>query len=240
MRFGVDEEGRRRNRLEVQGRAWALEHGVLVPRVVAHEPGGAWLVSEDLASGPTTGTDFVDAALDVADRITAAPPMRSSEAPSSWRASRRGLSRRVARIWRAGITPARFVRERRRAHDLPQEVAVHGDLYEGNVLFAGSGAAAVIDWEHAGMGPRHADALRLITTLRRPEDADHGLERILRGAPRSSWPAISTQVRWLALRHYVDHFAGDTEDEVAPEDLTDARCRWQQAVGWADDLDAGR
>lgn len=240
VRFGVDDEGRRRNRLEVHGRAWAEQHGIRVPRIVAHDPDGAWLVSEDAAGGDPTGHEFVDAALDVADRIAAADPLTSAEAPSSWRASRRGTARRAARIWRAGITPYRFVDERRQAQALPPEVPVHGDLYEGNVLYTGHGPATIIDWEHAGRGPRHADAIRLITTVRRSEDAEYGLERLLREAPRSSWPSITVQVRWLSLRHYVDHFAGGSDDPLPAAEVDGARRRWQRAVEWADDIDGAR
>ncbi len=239
VRFGVDDEGRRRNRLETQGRAWAERHGIPVPRIVDHDPGGAWLVSEEVERGSRRGTRYVDAGLAIADRIARARPMASLEAGSGWRSSHRGRVRRAAQLWRGGIHPREFVRVRTAALSLPTCVPVHGDLYDANLFFPDGESAVLIDWEHAGTGPRYHDAIRFLTTLSLDEDAEYALDSVLRQAGRSDREIIATQLRWLSLRHYADQVVAGPE-LVREEHLQHVRRRWLRATGWADEIEHAR
>ncbi|WP_338748871.1 phosphotransferase [Janibacter alittae] len=235
VRVGVDDEGRRRNRLEVQGRAWADRHGIRVPSILSHDPAGAWLVSEDVTSLPQQGRGFVEAGLEIARRVAAATPMVSSESTSGWRAPARGRVLRAGQLWRAGISPAQFMRERGAAHDLPVDTAVHGDLYDSNVLLVDQHSATIIDWEHAGVGPRFSDEIRFATTLARDEDAGYAIECILGRARTSDLYSIATQLRWLSLRHYADQLTA--EPLVVSRERKDAvRRRWLEAARWADEI----
>lgn len=240
VRFGVDEQGRRRNRLEVQGRAWAQRHGIRVPVIVDHDPTGAWLVSEDIISDPQRGKDYVDAGLTAADRIGRMRPWSPPDEMSGWRAPRRGRARRAAQLWRGGIDPRQFIRDRGAAMGLPARVAVHGDLYDSNVLFTKGEEAALIDWEHAGTGPEHSDAMRFVTTLSRDEDAEYALDSVLRRAARSEWESLAIQLRWLALRRYADQITSDSRSTWGQERAHDVRSRWLQAAQWADEIGRAR
>ena len=142
---------------------------------------------------------------------------------------------RAARLWRAGISPTEFMRLRRAVHDLPAQVAIHGDLYDGNVLIIDDRSAALIDWEHAGVGPRYSDAIRFLTTLSRDEDAEYALECILRQAPTSDRELIGAQLRWLSLRHYADQITAE-ESAVSLQHREHIRQRWQQAMTWAAEI----
>lgn len=235
VRVAVDEQGRRRNRLETQGRTWAERHGIRVPRIVDHDPTGAWLVSEEVASDPRRGKDYVDLGLAVAERIAGAQPLATADATSGWRAPSRGRVVRATQLWRGGIHPRQFLRDRGAALGLPAGGAVHGDLYDSNVLYPKGESAVVIDWEHAGTGPRHHDEIRFLTTLSLDEDAEYALECLLRRAARSDREAIGIQLRWLSLRHYADQIVPGPE--VVPEErVREVERRWLQATQWADEI----
>lgn len=238
VRVGLDDDGRRRNRLEVRGRQWAASHGIQVPHTMAHDPGGAWLVTQNLTSLPQEGEDFVDAGLDVAARIGAMTPLTADEEISGWKAPLWSAGRRAILLARAGISPQEFFRVRGRALELPATHASHGDLHDGNILYDNVTGATVIDWEHTGTGPEYADALRLVTTLEIDADADYAFEAVMRDAPQAAWPAIGAQLRWLALRHLADHC---TTPEPIPEPRMAAlHRRWKHSGEWARQLQRGR
>ena len=96
-------------------------------------------------------------------------------------------------------------------------------------------SAALIDWEHAGVGPRYSDAIRFLTTLSRDEDAEYALECILGQAPSSDREMIGVQLRWLSLRHYADQITAE-ESAVSLQHREHIRQRWQQAMTWAAEI----
>lgn len=231
-RTGYDDNSRRRNVLEVRGRAWAAARGIHTPVTVEAEPDGSLLVSEYVSSLPSAGPTYVEAALELAEAVSAAPEPAFGIAASGWRASRMSLPIRVARLAAAGIDPVVFVRARRRVARIPSQVTVHGDFHPGNVLNLGDGSVCLLDFEHAGRGPRHADVLRLVTTLEELSDAEYGLELLLRAAAREDRGIIADQLEWLSLRHLVDLVTG----RVSRPRVSAAHIRWRLARHWARDI----
>lgn len=241
----ADAEGRRRNRLEYFGRVWAAEQGVRVPRILEFREDGSHLVSERIVPGSPVGRGYIDAAFASAERIAAgrAPEMR--ETPSTWRhPDRWAAPRRAARLLAAGISPVLFFSSRRAVLRLPRTVPSHSDYYYNNVIVpeaehAVSGAvtvepAYVIDFERLQMGPAHGDVIRLITTVPQVEDAEYGLERILRTAPSRDWAAIADLLRWHSLRPWTEFVTSTIEPDF--HELLRARRRWAWGRLWADDI----
>lgn len=238
----ADANGRRRNRLEVYGRGWAAAQGVPVPRVIDHDPDGGRLVSERVRSLPREGVEYLEAALESAARIAAGTPPVLPDPATTWRDPRRWRTPlRAAQLAAAGVPPALFVAERRAAARLPDEVPSHCDFHIGNVLLVDrppgtDRAATVIDFEYLRMGPRHADAIRLFTTLASHEDAALGVDLLLRRTAAGEWPAIAVQLRWLALRPLAELIT--VQGGPDPVKLDRARERWRLARLWARDIDA--
>jgi len=234
-------EERRRNRLEVYGRRWAAAQGVPVPRVLDHSPDGGLLVSEHVCARPAEGAEYIEAALDVGARIAAGSPPRLPEATTSWRnPNRRATAQRALKLLAAGISPATFVQARRAASELPSDTPSHRDFHVHNVLLTDvrsvhdAPPVSVIDFEYLGFAPRHADAIRLITTVGSPVDAEHGVDLLLRRTPRPEWPALAVQLHWLGLRQFAELVTAD--DEPASE-RDRARKRWHQARRWVREIE---
>lgn len=231
-RTGHDDDSRRRNLLEMRGRDWATAHGIRTPSTVDADRDGSLLVSEYVPALSSSGANYVEAALTLAGMVSAAPEPSFGISASGWRAPRTSLPTRAARLCAAGVDPVVFVRARRRVARIPSQVTVHGDFHVGNVLNLGDGVVCLLDFEHAGRGPRHADALRLVTTLERTSDAEYGLELLLRAATRDDRGTIADQLEWLALRHLADLVTG----RVSRSRVDAAHARWHLARHWARDI----
>lgn len=235
-----DENGRRRNRLEVYGRVWAAKQGVPVPRVVDHDPDGSWLVTERAPTLPPAGADYVAIAMESAQRIEAGQEPRPLEPITTWRHPNRWRTPlRAVQLAAAGISPLLFVQARRSAAALPSVVPSHFDYHPGNVLHASADAeaATIIDFEYLRMGPRYADAIRLFTTLESHADAAYGVDWLLQRTPRSEWPGIAVQLRWLALRPLAELITVENGPPRAL--LMRARERWRLAQQWVKEIDRG-
>ncbi|MEZ5086856.1 MAG: phosphotransferase [Tessaracoccus sp.] len=237
-----DPNGKRRNRLEVYGRRWAATQGVPVPRVIDHDPEGRWLVSERAHGYAPKGPEYLDAALESANRIAAGTPPRPQEVATTWRHPHRWKAPlRALQLAAGGVSPATFIAARRAVAALPPEVPSHCDFHIGNVLFTRRRAdgivqaATIIDFEYLRMGPRHADAIRLFTTVESHQDAAHGVDVLLRGTTANHWPAIAVQLRWLALRPLAELLT--VEGGPDPELLSRARERWRLAQQWVRDIE---
>ncbi|WP_029089510.1 phosphotransferase [Brevibacterium album] len=241
-----DADGRRRNRLEVYGRRWAAAQGVPVPQVIEAAEDGSRFVGRRIRALPSEGRAYVDAALESAALIAAGAAPRPPAPATTWRhPDRRRTAVRAVQLAAAGISPVRFAAARAAANRLPSAVPSHFDFHTGNVLLsaaapgpaaAGTDAAAfVIDFEYLRMGPAHADALRLLTTVPRAEDAEYGLDLLLRTAPAREWPGIAAQLRWLALRPLAEFITA--EDPQDPHRVARARRRWALGRAWAQDIE---
>ncbi|GAB2987272.1 phosphotransferase [Nocardioides montaniterrae] len=222
---------------EVDGRAWARRHGIRTADVVASDPDGGWLVSRRLVDVPIESEGFVEAALETALRIQGAPDPGFSDPADGWRASRRGLPWRVARIIGAGIDPRHFAAERAAFSALPHDGAVHNDFHRGNVfnLSTDGGPVAVIDWDLMTTGPRHLDMVQLIVDLDEHDLALHAWELLLSVAAPEARAALATQLRWIAVRTYASALL-EPRAEVDRSRLARRRRRWILARSWADDV----
>lgn len=236
-----DANGRRRNRLEVYGRAWAAEQGVPVPRVIDHDPAGAWLVTERARSLPRTGTEYVEVAMESARRIARGEPPSPGEPATTWRHPNRWRTPvRAVQLAAAGVSPLLFVHARHAAAQLPSVVPSHFDYHPGNVFHTKAGGdlpATIIDFEYLRMGPRHADAIRFITTLASHEDASFGVDWLLHRTPRGERPGIAVQLRWLALRPLAELIT--VESGPSPALLQRAQERWRLAQAWVAEIERG-
>ncbi len=204
LEVAQSDAGRVRIQRELWGRAWANRHGIGTATVHASDPDGAWMISEWIEPGAPAGPSFLDAAVDAAHRITAAPPPPPGPPPNIWRSARRDVAARTARAL-AGRMPMRlWWAARMAARTLPLVTVAHGDYYHRNVLWrpdiGAAGAVAVVDWEYLGAGPRHGDLLRLWTILPDRADRDALLDRLFAAAPPSQHRDIATLGLWLALR----------------------------------------
>jgi len=192
--------GRRRNLVEAAGRTWARQWGVATPPVLDMHQAGQWMVSRRIAAVSSRDVDYLDHALDTAERIGAAtsgpPEMRLG---NSWRAPRRSLPLRATRGLLGGLRLRLWRAARAQAYRLPRDRIAHGDYYRRNVLWCGDGVT-VIDWEYLSWAPRHTDALRLWSTEREAADRDHVMQRVLSSTPRDKWADIGCLALWLSLR----------------------------------------
>lgn len=218
-----DATGRHLNGLEVFGRRWAASHGLPTARLHAADPHGAWLVGEFVASGEPGGPDYVAAALEVARGMAALPAPRGGPAPVTWRASRRTLPVRVARLVAAGLPLQRWRAARAAALALPDEVTAHGDYYFRNVLWAGADEGVrLVDWEYLGRAPRHADPLRLWSCMKAEADRNLLVEELLRVAPAGERRPIGLLAHWLGLRLFAENVSAPRAHRN-PEDARHAR-----------------
>ncbi|GAA3824181.1 aminoglycoside phosphotransferase family protein [Nocardioides panacisoli] len=224
-----------RVRREVEGRQWAARHGIPTAEIVAMDRDCRWLVSRRVHDEPEETTAYAVAALDVAQRIQALPHPRFVTPAATWRAPRRTVPLRATRLVRAGLDLRMFLAVRRAYDQLPRDATVHHDYHRHNVLNTAGPGVTVIDWEHAGTGPRHHDMVRLVVTLHEPAVAEAAWQMLVASVRPHERPALATQLRWLTLRTYASEIA------VARHALDQAqgehrRARWHLAREWAAEL----
>lgn len=236
-----DADARRRNRLEVYGRRWAAEQGVPVPRIIDYDEAGSWLVSERAHFRPAEGPDYIEAALESAERIAAGSRPDPPGIVTGWRNPRRWASvLRGLKLSASGVSPHTFLAARRAASELPIVVPSHGDFHVHNVLDIEPGpdgsctAATVIDFEYLQLGSQDADAVRLLSTVESHADAAYGVDLLVRKASRREWPTIAVQLRWLGLRQWAEVITGP--DDMEPE-RPRASERWKLTRKWAQEIE---
>lgn len=229
-----------RIRREIEGREWAAQHGIPTAEIVAKDAEGRWLVSRRLTDAPGESTAYVASAFEVSERIQALPLPRFVTAGGSWRAPRRSMPLRVGRMMRAGIGVRAFLAARRAFEMLPSDRPVHNDYHRHNVLNTTAlGHVTVIDWEHAGAGPRYHDMIRLVVTIPDVAVAHLAWRMLLDTVPRRDHSALAVQLRWLALRTYVSSINDSPRESHRPAEHP-RRVRWLHALEWADDLTGER
>lgn len=234
-------DARRRNRLEVYGRQWAAQQGVPVPRIIDYDADGSWLVSERAHFRPAAGPEYIEAALESAERIAAGSHPRPPGIATGWRNPRRWASvLRGLKLSASGVSPYSFLAARRAASALPTVVPSHGDFHVHNVLDiepepeTRDTAATVIDFEYLQLGSQHADAVRLLSTVESHADAAYGIDLLVSRAPRREWPTIAVQLRWLGLRQWAEVITGP--DDMEPE-RPRASQRWKLTRRWAQEIE---
>ncbi len=226
-----------RIRREVEGRQWAARHGIPTAETVAKDPDDRWLVSRRIREQRGESPEYVEAALELSQRIQRLPHPNFTTAGSTWRAPRRSLPVRWARLLRAGIGLQTFVATRTAYEDLACDTTLHGDYHRDNVLntVAELGHVTAVDWEFTAVGPRHQDMVRLIVDLPDVAGACDAWDLLVESVPPADRSALAIQLRWLALRTYA------SEVTVAPGAVDRARCerrraRWLDAQEWAHEL----
>ncbi|WP_435768487.1 phosphotransferase [Nocardioides sp. SYSU DS0651] len=222
-----------RIRREVEGRAWATRHGIPTAETVAKDAADRWLVSRRVHEDPAESAQYVAAALEMSHRIQRLPHPRFTTRGATWRAPRRTVPTRVARLVRAGIDPRTLTAARTAFEALPHDVTSHNDYHRANVLnTSAAGHVTVIDWEFTAVGPRHQDFVRLVVDLQEAETAHAAWRLLVDSVAARQRPALGVQLRWLALRTYA------TEVTVPPRELDPTkaarrRARWLDARRWA-------
>jgi aminoglycoside phosphotransferase (APT) family kinase protein len=175
------------------------------------------------------GPEYVQRAIEVADRIAATPePPGVERDASSWRAPRRTVVTRAARNISGGVPLRLWLAARRQAGSLPHPRTVaHGDFYPRNVLWARSGIH-VVDWEYAGWAPRHTDLLRLWSILRRRDDRDRVISSVLADADDQERARVGSLLLWLSLRLLGENLSAARANRNAA-DLAHARAMVPEA-----------
>lgn len=225
-----------RIRREVAGRQWAVRHGIPTAETVAHHPQWQWLVSRRAADDPGEPWPYVVAALEVAHRIQTLPYPLFATAGPMWRAPRRSVPLRVAKMLRAGVDLRAFAAARTAFDELPHDATVHNDFHRKNVLNSGPpGDVTLVDWELISLGPRHQDFIMLVVDLHEPEVARAAWRMLVDSVPASEHAGLATQLRWLTLRTYASEItaAASGSDPLKTERR---RVRWLQARDWASEL----
>ncbi len=195
--------GRRRILFEAERLAWAVEHGISVPPVVAAAPDGSWLATRRVPDDTPAGEAYVEGAISIARAFQAAasPPPSVPTDGRGRRAPRWSLPVRMARLAASPIPIREFATVRRRARALPADVLAHGDFHPGNLLFdRDSGRVFVTDMESMGFAPNGTDLLTLWCGLDHAEDRDAVLDALLSGTGREEREPLAVLHHWLALR----------------------------------------
>lgn len=237
--LALDDRGRRLNLLEVHGRTWARARGLPTPDVLAHDGAGRWLLARQLDIQPASGHDYVHAASALAARIAGSSPPRGGPPPTSWRAPRRTIVLRAARMRAAGMSLTSFRAVRRAASALPTGPVAHNDYTYRNVLHLAAGGLCLVDWEYLGPAPRYTDELRLWTTLRREDDRQLLMELLLRRADKGQRSHIGLLSLWLSLRLRAENVAAPRPDRDpadaahAAEVLVEAKRIARELGGWS-------
>jgi hypothetical protein len=238
LEVAVGAEGRRRLRVEIAGRAWARERGIVTPEVLDADPDGAWLLGAWLEPVRPIGAGYVDAAVATARLIARQPePPEAVVEASSWRASRRDLLVRGMRVVSGGVPPRLWRAARLQVAEVGGErVVAHGDFYPHNVLGTRSGVS-VVDWEYVGWAPRSADLVRLWTLLPESADRDRLLAHLSADQPALERRRIGALVLWHALRLLGENLSV-ARTEQNPVTLRHARAIVPEACEVARDLGA--
>ncbi len=127
-----------------------------------------------------------------------------------------------------GIPVPLFRRARAAYAALPHDTVSHGDFFYRNVLEDQRGVC-VIDWEFAGLQPRHTDQMRFWATLPEQHLRDRVLARTLDSADPGEHPAIGTVALWMAIRLLAENVGvprkqrNPTTLEVARSGMAEAR-----------------
>ncbi|WP_436699581.1 phosphotransferase [Nocardioides sp. BYT-33-1] len=225
---------------EVEGRLWAAEHGIPTAETVAAGRHGAWLVSRRLEDRPGVSRGYLEAALEVAQRIQRAPRPPLAPVADAWRAPRSAALGNAARLLAGGVSPREYVATRATGQRVPCTAMIHNDFHRSNVLRLHEGAGvAVIDWEFLTPGPVHRDFLQLLVNVRDDELAHEGWELLLRSAPADEHDLIGRQFPWLALRTYASQLTA-VDDDRDLEQRAHNRRRWRQAKEWSTALRRSR
>jgi len=226
----------RRVRREVEGRRWAESHGIPTAEVVAKDPHDRWLVSRRVDDVPGESPAYVEAALEVSERIQSLPHPRFATPAATWRARRRSVPLRLARMLRYGIEPRAFAAARNEFVQLPSDTTAHNDFHRDNVLNTSAlGHVTVIDWEMASVGPRHHDAVMLIVDIGDASLAHATWRTLVDAVAPGERASLATQLRWLALRTYASDVAVPPRERER-EKCEQRRTRWKEAQQWADEL----
>lgn len=228
-----------RVRRELEGRRWAAEHGIPTAETVAFDPAFRWLVSRRVEDEAEESMAYVEAALEMAQRIARLPTPRFSTEGGSWQTPPRGRLRRALLLARHGIRPDAFLAARSAALGLGHSTTVHNDYNRQNVLnsVATAGHVTIVDWEFTGVGPPHHDMLRLIVDLQDPGLARSAWDLLVSTAPRSDHAALSAQFRWLAIRTLGSEVIVPRRDRNLPK-TAHRKARVELAHTLADELDA--
>ena len=221
---------------ELAGRAWATRHGIPTAETLAADPEGRWLVSRRVADEPGEPWSYVTAAFEVGRRIEELPRPSFVTTDASWRAPRRTVALRVARMLLGGIDLRGFVATRTAFEQLPCDATVHNDFHRSNVLNSGSrDGVTVIDWELTSTGPRHQDLVMLVVDLVDPQLARAAWQLLVDSVPAREHPALATQLRWLTLRTYASEIT-TAQIPSNPAKTERRRLRWVHAQDWAAEL----
>ncbi len=238
--IGVDvaltSDARRRIRLEVSRRDWAHQAGVPVPRVLAADHGGSWIISDWINGSRACGREYVGAALESAVCIAGTSGFPASLEGSSWRAPRSTRPLRAARLALGGMPLRVWRAARAQALRLPRGQLAHNDFYPKNVIASG-GTAYVVDWEHAATAPRHTDELRLWSTLRDRDDRELVMQVVLARAGPSGHRDVGALLLWLSLRLLGENLSAAPENRT-PASLAHAQSMLPEASEWARRLGA--
>lgn len=222
--LALDDADRRRLEHEQLRLQWAAEHAVPAPSLAGTDPDHRWLATALVPDDPQGGAAYVDAAIQAAEAIAAAPPppglgpagdeatVGSPDHPA------RGLAGRVARVVRmvrAGVPPVAFARARRAVDALPDEVVCHGDFHTDNVLFdAAGGRVHVTDLEQMRTGPDGLDLCTLWWGLDRAEDRQRLTDHLVAGADATRRRRIAALLRWAAMTRLANAALTDPPDEA--------------------------
>jgi len=236
----VDARGKHLNRLEAHGRAWARDHGVRVPRLLATDPDGCWLVGERVDLAPPAGTDYLASALEQASLVARAPLAEDRPEATTWRAPRRTRPARTARlVSRTGTLALTMLGVRRAVQALPRSQTAHGDFYFRNVLRPADGEQVlVVDWEHLDRAPAGTDALRLWSTTKDDDDRARVLDQVMSPLGRDERADASLLAYWLSLRLVAENLSSPRREhrqedaEHALRVLPAARELARRSGGW--------
>lgn len=225
-----------RIRRELAGRAWATQHGIPTAETLDADPQGQWLVSRRVADEPGEPWSYVTAAFDVGRRIEELPCPSFVTTEATWRAPRRTVALRVARMLLGGIDLRAFVAARTAFEQLPRDATVHNDFHRSNVLNSATPqGVTVIDWELTSLGPRHQDLVMLVVDLVEPHLAHAAWRLLADSVPAAEHPALAAQLRWLTLRTYASEIT-TAQIPSNPAKTERRRMRWVQAQDWAAEL----
>ena len=204
IHIAYDDRTRARIREEAERLRWAARCGIPVPEVQDERP--EWLITARAVNDEvTSGTAYVEAAVDAARAIATAPePPPSVRGPApAHGGGRKAGAQRLYRIVRSPLSPAEFRTARAAAASLPQDTLAHGDFVLHNILFDTSrSAVTVIDWEFLNYKPAGFDLCLLWPRLLEADDRERVLDAALAAAPDRS--ALGVLHHWLAVRYLAD------------------------------------
>lgn len=229
LALSTGDEGFQHLASELDGRAWAAGIDVPAPEALASDPERRWHLARRGHEVEALTGDLAAAAVAFALRVETGPWHERPHA-TSWRAPRRTLPLRLAKLVRHRVPIRRFAAARAAVAALPDDGMAHGDYHPGNLLLAGD-RLVVVDWEFLAPAPAGVDVMRLWTTARTPAERTAVREAVLADADDARRHRLGVVGRWLALRALAEA-ANDGPSEDRDLALTIAR----RAVDEMDDL----